>query len=182
MGIDPGCSGLQLKSSSTMVASPGFRRIQQGLPDPAGATVRRHGEILDPGSLPEPYGDDVEIDSREPNDRLVVIRHQNNRPIIRDGCLEAISRDIRRPVSRSYAGSGEKPFVGIGEGAPFTWPLPAGSCGALFGPLAQSRMESADVVVIRRRKARRLSPPPFVGARFPDARGLLASRIQAQVQ
>jgi glyoxylase-like metal-dependent hydrolase (beta-lactamase superfamily II) len=63
----------------------------------------------------------VEIDGREPNNCLVVICHQNGRPIIRDGCLEPMSRDIRRPVSWPYPGSSEEPLVGSGEGTPFTW-------------------------------------------------------------
>ena len=104
-----------------MVASPGFRLIQQRLPDPAGAALWRHGQILDPGSLPEPYGDNVEIDGREPNNCLVVVGHQNGRPIVRDGCLEPMSGDIRRPVSWPYPGSCEEPLVGSGEGTPFTW-------------------------------------------------------------
>jgi hypothetical protein len=104
-----------------MVASPGFGRIQQRLPDPAGATMWEHGQILDPGSLPESYGDNVEIDGREPNNCPVVVCHQNGRPIVRDGCLEPMSRDIRRPVSWPYPGSSEEPLVGSGEGTPFTW-------------------------------------------------------------
>jgi hypothetical protein len=120
MGIDPGCSGLQLKSGGTVVASPSFRRIEQSLPDPAGATVWRHGQILDPGSLPEPDRDNVEIDGREPDNCLVVHCQQNGRSIVRDRFLKTLSRDIRRPVSWPYPGSREKPLVGSGEGTPFT--------------------------------------------------------------
>ena len=119
MGIDPGRPGLQPEPGGTMVTSPGFGRIQQRLPDPAGATLWRHGQILHPGSLPEPYGNNVEIDRREPDNSLVVICHQNGRPMIRDGCLEPMSRDIRRPVSWRYPGSSEEPLVGRGEGTPF---------------------------------------------------------------
>jgi hypothetical protein len=95
-----------------MVSSPGFGRIEQRLPDPAGATLWRHGQILDPGPLPESYRDNVEIDRRESNDCLIFIRHQNGRPIIRHGCFEAINRNCRRPVSRAYTRSGHKPLVG----------------------------------------------------------------------
>ena len=103
-----------------MVASPGFGRIQQCLPDPAGATVRRHGQILHPGSLPEPYRDNVEIDGCEPNECLGIVRHQNGRPIVGNGRLEPASGDIGRPISWACAGSGKKPLVGRGEGSPFT--------------------------------------------------------------
>jgi hypothetical protein len=95
-----------------MVASPGLGRIQQSLPDAAGATVWRYGQILDPGSLPEPYGDNVEIDGREPSECLVVICHENGRPIVCNGCLEPLSRDVRRPVRRSYARRREQPVIG----------------------------------------------------------------------
>jgi hypothetical protein len=121
MGIEPGRSGLQCEPGGAMVASPGFGRIQQRLPDPAGPTLWRHGQILDPGSLPEPHRDNVEINGREPNNCLVVVCHQNGRLTIRDGCLEPMSRDIRRPVSWPYSGSSEEPLVGSGEGTPFTW-------------------------------------------------------------
>jgi hypothetical protein len=121
MGIDPSRPGLQREPGGAMVASPGFGRIQQRLPDPAGATVGRHGQILDPGALPEPHRDNVEIDGREPSNCLVVFCYQNGRPIVRDGCLEPMSRDIRRPVSRQYPRSGEEPLVGSGEGTPFPW-------------------------------------------------------------
>jgi len=121
MGIDAGRSGLQLEPGGALVASPGFGRIQQRLPHPAGATLWRHGQVLDPGPLPEPYRNNVEIDGRESNNCLVVIGHQNGRPIVRDGCLEATSRDIQRPVSWPYPGSSEQPLVGSGEGTPFTW-------------------------------------------------------------
>ena len=130
-----------------MVASPAFGRIQQRLPDPAGATVRCHGQILHPGSLPEPYGDNVEIDRCEPNECLGLVRHQNGRPIVRNCFLKPASGDIRRPVRRASAGSGKKPLVGSGEGSPFTR-----SC------------------------------LPDHARDFPDARSLLAFRIQTQVQ
>jgi hypothetical protein len=116
MGIDPGRSGLQPEPGSAMAASPAFGRIQQRLPDPARAAVRRHGQVLDPGSLPEPYGDNVEIDGCEPNECLGLVRHQNGRPIVRNGFLKPASGDIRRPVSWASAGSGKKPLVGRGEG------------------------------------------------------------------
>jgi hypothetical protein len=47
MGIEPFRSGLQREPGGAMVASPGFGRIQQRLPDPAGAALWRHGQILD---------------------------------------------------------------------------------------------------------------------------------------
>ena len=119
--MDPGCSGLQLKSGGTVVASPGFRPIQQSLPDPAGATVWRHGQILDPGSLPEPYGNNVEIDGREPDNCPVILGQQNDGPIVRYSCFEPMSRDIRRPVSWPYPRRREEPLVGSGEDTPFTW-------------------------------------------------------------
>ena len=120
MGIDPGRSGLQPEPDGTMVSSPGFRRIEQGLPDPAGATPWCHRQILDPGPLPEPHGDNVEIDGREPNECLVVLRQQNGRLIVRDGCLEPMSREVRRPVSWPYPRSSEQPFVGGRESTRFT--------------------------------------------------------------
>jgi hypothetical protein len=93
MGIDPRRSGLQLEPGGAMVASPGFGRIQQRLPYPAGATMWRYRQILDPGSLPEPYRDNVEIDRREPDDCVVVISDQDSAPIIGHGGLEPINRD-----------------------------------------------------------------------------------------
>ena len=56
-----------------MIASPSFGRVQQRLAYPAGAPMRGYGQILNPGSLPEAYGDNVEIDGREPNESLVVL-------------------------------------------------------------------------------------------------------------
>jgi len=53
----------------------------------------RYRQILDPGSLPEPYGDNVEIDRREPDDCVVVISDQDSAPIISHGGLEPINRD-----------------------------------------------------------------------------------------
>jgi hypothetical protein len=103
-----------------MVSSPAFRRIEQRLSDPAGATLGRHGQILDPGSLPKPYRDNVEIDRRESDDRLIFISHQNGRPIIGNGCLEPLSCEIGRPISWPYPGSGQQPFVGCGESPRFT--------------------------------------------------------------
>lgn len=103
-----------------MGASPGLGRIQQRPPDPAGATLWCHGQILDPGSLPEPHRDDVEIDGREPDNCLVFLCDQDSRPIVRDGCFEPMSRDIRRPVSWPYPGSSEEPLVRSGEVMSFT--------------------------------------------------------------
>ena len=76
-----------------MVASPVFGRIQQRLANPAGATMWRYRQILDPGSLPEPNRDNVEIDRREPDDCVVVISDQDSAPIIGHGGLEPINRD-----------------------------------------------------------------------------------------
>lgn len=73
-----------------MITSPGLPRIQQSLSYPAGAAVRRDGKVLDPSALPEAYGHDVEIDRRKPNDCVVVICHQNGRPIIRHGRSQTI--------------------------------------------------------------------------------------------
>jgi hypothetical protein len=111
VGVDARGSGLQREPSGAMVASPGFRRVEQRLTYAAGSAVWRHGEILDPGSLPEPYRDDVEIDRREPEECLVVVRNQDGRTIVRYGRLDPISRDGRRPVRRPYTWRREKPVV-----------------------------------------------------------------------
>ena len=85
MGIDPRSSGLQHEPSGAMVASPGFGRVEQRLSYSAGPAVWCYGKILDPGSLPEPYRDDVEIDGRKPDECLVVVRDEDGRTIVRDG-------------------------------------------------------------------------------------------------
>jgi len=72
MGIQARRSGFQLKPSSAMITSPNFGRVEQGLSYPAGSAVRRHGKVLNPGTLPESHGDDIQIDSRKPNDRVVI--------------------------------------------------------------------------------------------------------------
>jgi hypothetical protein len=140
-----------------MVASPGFGRIQQRLPDPAGATLWRHSQVLDPGPLPEPYRNNVEIDGRESNNCLVVIGHQNGRPIVRDGCLEPTSRDSRRPVSWPYPGSSEQPLVGSGEGTPFTWSYLPDHAGDTQSDIAASAASVGNraPAVLRRSEQRR---------------------------
>ena len=101
-----------------MITSPGFGRIEQRLSYPCGTPMRGDGQILDPGALPEPYGDEVEIYGRESDECVVVIRHEDSSSIVGDGGLEPTSRDSRQPVSRASAGSGEEPFIGSGEGTP----------------------------------------------------------------
>jgi hypothetical protein len=73
--------------------------------------MRGDGQILDPGALAEPYGDEVEIYGRESDERVVVIRHEDGSSIVGDSGLEPTSRDSRRPVSGAYAGSREEPVV-----------------------------------------------------------------------
>ena len=85
MRIEARRSRFQRKPNSTMITSPGFPRIEQGLSYPAGAAVRGDGKVLDPSALPEAHRHNVQIDRRKPNDCVVVIRHQNGRPIIRYG-------------------------------------------------------------------------------------------------
>jgi hypothetical protein len=72
MGIQAGRSRFQLKPSSAMITSPNLGGVEQGLSNPAGSAVRRHGQVLDPGTLPESHRDDIQIDSRKPNDRVVI--------------------------------------------------------------------------------------------------------------
>ena len=94
-----------------MVPSPALGCIQQRLPYPSGAVLRRNGQVLNPSPLPEPYGHNVEIDGGEPNKRLVVVGHYYGCPIIRDRCLKPTSRHIWRPVSRAYARRREQPVI-----------------------------------------------------------------------
>jgi hypothetical protein len=74
----------------------------------------RYCQILDPGSLPEPYRDNVEIDRRKPDDRVVVISDQDSCPIVGHGGLEPINRGRWRPVRQPYARRREQPVVGCG--------------------------------------------------------------------
>jgi hypothetical protein len=94
-----------------MITSPGFGRIEQCLSYPAGTPMRGDGQILDPGALPEPYGDEVKIYGRESDECVVVIRHEDSSSIVGDGGLEPTSRDSLRPLSGAYAGSCEEPVV-----------------------------------------------------------------------
>jgi hypothetical protein len=114
MGIQAGRSGFQLKPSSAMITSPNLRRVEQGLPYPAGSAVRRHGKVLDPGTLPESHGDDVEIDSRKPNDG-VVICYQHGRPRVSHGRFQPTSRNGWGPVRRVDAWRCQQPFIGSNE-------------------------------------------------------------------
>jgi hypothetical protein len=102
MGIQAGGSGFQLKPSSAMITSPNLGRVEQGLSYPAGSAVRRHGKVLDPGTLPESHGDDVEIDSRKPNDRVVSC-HQHGCPRVSHGRFQATSGNGWGPVGRADA-------------------------------------------------------------------------------
>jgi hypothetical protein len=114
MGIQAGRSGFQLKPSSAMITSPNLRRIEQGLSYPAGSAVRRHRKVLDPGTLPESHGDDVEIDSRKPND-CVVICHQHGCPRVSHGRLQATSGNGWRPVRRADAWRCQQPVIGSNQ-------------------------------------------------------------------
>lgn len=81
----------------------------------------RYRQILDPSSLPEPYGDNVEIDRCKPDDCVVVISDQDSAPIIGHGGLEPINRDGWRPVRRPDAWRCEQPVVRRRQGGRIGW-------------------------------------------------------------
>jgi hypothetical protein len=156
MGIDPSRTGVQLELSSPMITSPSLCRIEQSLSYPAGAAVRRYGKVLDPGTLPEPYRNELQIDGRESNECLVLVRDEDGRSIVGNSRLDPISRDCRRPVSRACPRSGEEPVVRSRDRKPF-----ARSCLPDHGAL--SRAARAIARGVRRR--RRHSPTRSMSAR-----------------
>jgi hypothetical protein len=106
MGIDACRSRFQPKPSSAMITSPGLRRIEQSLSYPAGAAVRCHGKVLNPGALPKTDRHEIQIDGRESHDcvaRLLgaaratdarsagIIRDEDGGPIISHGRFQTIS-------------------------------------------------------------------------------------------
>jgi hypothetical protein len=114
MGIQACRSGFQLEPSSAMITSPILGRVEQRLSYPARSAVRRHGKVLDPGTLPESHGDDVEIDSRKPND-CVVICHQHGCPRVGHSRFQATSGNGWRPVRRADAWRCQQPVIGSNE-------------------------------------------------------------------
>jgi hypothetical protein len=95
-----------------MITSPTLGSIEQCPADPAGAVIGSHSQVLYPGSLPESYGDNVEIDSCKPNDCVFVVCDQDGRPIVSHGCFQTTNSNSLRPVVRAYPGRREQPVVG----------------------------------------------------------------------
>jgi hypothetical protein len=70
-----------------MITSPALGSIEQCPANPAGAVIGSDGQVLYPGSLPESYGDNVEIDRRKPNDCVFVVCDQDGRSIVSHRCF-----------------------------------------------------------------------------------------------
>jgi hypothetical protein len=112
MGVEPSSTRLQLEPSCPISASPALRRVKQCASYARRTAMRSDRQILNPSTLSKAYGDDVEIDGCKSDERHIVIRYQNGRPIVDHCRFEPADRESQRPVSRAYPGRGKKPVVG----------------------------------------------------------------------
>jgi hypothetical protein len=120
VGIEPGSARFKTEALRTAVPGPVLRPRKQRMTDALRAAVRSDREILDPRALAEPDGHQIEINSCEANQLLILLRHEDGGSVPANGGLESINGHRRRPILGLLAWRSEQPFVQAGDAGTFT--------------------------------------------------------------